>query len=107
MSATVLAHYDPQLPLRLAEDASTYGAVIFHVYPDGSERPIAYSSRNLLTSEQKYAQLEKEALSLVFGVRRFHQYLYGCRFTLYTDHKPLMTILSPTREIQSLAAARL
>ena len=109
MSATVLAHYDPQLPLRLAGDASTYGvgAVISHVYPDGSERPIAYASRTLSTSEQKYAQLEKEALSLVFGVRRFHQYLYGRRFTLYTDHKPLTTILGPTRGIPSLAAARL
>jgi len=108
-SATVLAHYDPQLPLRLAADASSYGlgAVISHVFSDGSERPIAYASRSLTTSEKSYSQLEKEALSLVFGVRKFHQFLYGRKFTLYTDHKPLTSILGPKKGIPSLAAARL
>ncbi len=49
----------------------------------------------------------KEACSLVFGIRKFHQYLYGHKFTLYTDHKPLTTILGPKRGIPPLAAARL
>jgi len=102
-SATVLAHYDPQLPLRLAADASSYGlgAVISHVFSDGSERPIAYASRSLTTSEKSYSQLEKEALSLVFGVRKFHQFLYGRKFTLYTDHKPLTSILGPKKGVPS------
>jgi len=51
--------------------------------------------------------LEKEALSLVFGVRKFHQFLYGRKFTLYTDHKPLTSILGPKKGVPSLAAARL
>ena len=108
-SAEVLAHYDPMLPLSLAADASAYGvgAVISHTFPDGSERPIAFASRTLTTSEKNYAQLEKEALSLVFGIKKFHQYLYGRRFTLITDHKPLTTILGPKKGIPSLAAARL
>ena len=52
-----------------------------------------------------YSQLEKEALSLVFAVKKFHQYLYGLEFILYTDHKPLTTILGPKRGIPPLATA--
>ena len=75
--------------------------------PDGSERPIAFTLRSLSTSKCNYAQLEKEALSLIFGVKKFHQYLYGRRFTLITDHKPLTAIIGAKKGILSLAAARL
>ena len=73
-SATVLAHYNPQYPLCLAADASSYrlGAVISHIFPNGLERPIAFASRTLTASERNYSQLEKEALSLVFAVKKFH-----------------------------------
>ena len=109
ISAPVLAHYDPSLPLKLAGDASSYGigAVVSHVMPDGSERPVAFASRTLSPSEVNYSQLEKEALSLIFGLHRFHQYVYGRRFTLLTDHKPLVTLLGPKVGIPPVAAARL
>ena len=106
---SVLVHYNPDLPLRLAADASAYGigAVISHVMPNGEERPIAFASRTLQPSECNYAQLEKEALALVFAIKKFHLYLYGRRFTLITDHKPLLAILGPKKGIPPLAAARL
>ena len=109
VSSQVLAHYNPELPIKMAADASAYGvgAVISHTYPDGSEKPIAFASRTLSKSQKNYAQIEKEALGLVFGVRRFHQYLYGRKFTLVTDHKPLTTIFGPKKGIPTLAAARL
>ena len=86
-TAEVLAH-DPQVPIQLAGDALSYaiGAVLSHVFADGTERPVAYASRTLLPNEQNYAQVEKEALSLNFGVQKFHQYIYGREFTLVTDH---------------------
>lgn len=79
MEAPVLAHYDPTLPIRLAGDALAYGigAVLSHKFPDGSERPIAYVSRTLSKAEGNYAQLEKEALSLLFGVHKFNQYIWA------------------------------
>ena len=108
-SAKVLVHYVSTLPIIMAADASAHGvgAVLSHVFPDGSEKPIAFASRTLTPSERNYAQLEKEALSLIFGVKKFHRYLYGRKFKLVTDHKPLTAILGPKKGIPSLAAARL
>ena len=50
---------------------------LYLVLPDGTERPVAYTSRTLTSTERNYAQLEKKALSLIYGVQKFHQYLYG------------------------------
>ena len=96
-SESLLVHWNPSLPLVLSCDASEVGigAVLAHQYPDGSERPIGYASRSLSKSERNYSQLEKEGLSCVFGIKRFHMYLIGHHFKLYTDHKPLLALLNP------------
>ena len=106
---SVLVHYSTNLPVRLACDASSYGlgAVISHVMPDGSERPVAFASRTMSQAEKNYSQLEKEALAIMFGIRKFHKYLYGRKFTLITDCSALVTIFGSKKGIPSLAAARL
>ena len=65
-------------------------AVLSHKMSDGTERPIAFASRTLSSAEKNYSQLDKEGLACIFGVKRFHLYLYGRNFTLVTDHKPLL-----------------
>ena len=107
--APVLVHYDPKLPIRLAGDASNYGigAVLSHIDSTGQEHPIAFTSRTLSASERNYSQIEKEALSLIVGIRKFHKYVYGRHFTLVTDHRPLTALFGPKNGVPALAAGRL
>ena len=55
-------------------------------------QPVAFSSRALSNTENNYAQIEKELLSVVHGCTRFDQYVYGREVTVQTDHKPLENI---------------
>lgn len=104
----VLMHYDPSLPIIVACDASPYGvgAVMSHVV-DGVEKPVMFASSTLSTAEKGYAQIEKEALAIVFAVKRFHKFLFGRKFVLVSDHQPLKVIFGDKTGIPTLAAARL
>ena len=106
---TVLAHFNPALDVGISCDASDVGigCVLFHRYSDGSERPIANASKTLTQTQRRYSQIQKEALAIIFGLSKFHQFLYGRRFILVTDHKPLIALFGPSKPIPALAANRL
>ena len=57
-------------------------------------RPIAYASRSLSDTEQRYAQIEKEMLAIVFALEKFNQYTFGRHVRVSSDHKPLESIPS-------------
>ena len=90
-SVPLLAHYDSNKPVQLAVDASNYGlgAVLSHISEHGEGKPIAFAFHTLSSTEQNYSMIDKEALAIIFGVKTFHQYLFGRRFTFLTDYKPL------------------
>ncbi|KAG1938978.1 retrotransposable element [Pimephales promelas] len=91
----VLAHFNPECLTLVTCDASdrAVGAVLSQVQ-DGVERPVAFASRALTPTEQRYSVGEREALACVWASERWHLYLYGRRFTLRTDHQALTTLLT-------------
>ncbi|XP_055919521.1 uncharacterized protein K02A2.6-like [Eupeodes corollae] len=104
-----LTHFQDDLPITLATDASSHGigAVISHIYPDGSEKPIAFASKTLDASQKGYSHIAKEALSIIFGVTKFQQFLHGRQFELITDHQPLVTFFSPSKKLPHMTIQRL
>lgn len=109
LSNLLLTHFNPSLPIIVSADASStgIGATIAHRYENGTEKAVAYASHSLSETERRYSQIEKEGLALVYAVKKFHRYLLGRRFTLVTDHKPLLNIFSPKNGIPVHTANRL
>ena len=104
----VLAHYVPDAELILSCDASPYGVgAVLQQRKDGVLRPIYFASRSLSKAESHYAQIDREALAIVFGVQKFRQFLLGRHFVLLTDHKPLITLFGENRSIPLMASARI
>jgi hypothetical protein len=97
-SAPILATYDPTLPTIIASDASTVGigAVLLQIHEDQTRRPVGFASRSLTDAEKNYAVIEKEALAITWACEKFTDYVLGLQFTVETDHKPLVPLLTLT-----------
>ena len=109
LSSQLLVHFDPTKEIMVACDASGYGigAVLAHRESNGEEQPIGFVSRTLTAAEKNYSQIEKEALACIFGITKFHTYLYGHKFILVTDHKPLLSLFKEHKAIPQQASGRI
>ena len=94
-SDTVMAYFNPTWGTELLVDASPVGVAAVLTQRSGDDmRVISYGSRALTPVEQRYSQIEREALAIVFGCEKYHLYLLGSPFTVYTDHRPLIPMFS-------------
>ena len=101
----VLAHYSTNLPTKVSADASSYGlgAVLLQKKEGEEWRPVFYASRSMTATEQRYAQVEKEALASTWACEKFADYLIGLpSFVIETDHRPLLALLH-TKQIDELS----
>ena len=104
----VLAHFDVRLPVVLACDASPTGiGVVLSQRTAQGERPVAFYSRSLNPTEQRYSHTDKEALAVVSGVKKFTYYLAGRPFVIRTDHKPLLGLIGERKPIPAMASPRM
>lgn len=91
----ILQYPDFSKPFLLTTDASNFalGAVLSQG-AIGKDKPVAFASRTLSKTEENYSTIEKELLAIVWACKYFRPYLFGNKFTLFTDHKPLQYVFN-------------
>ena len=107
MKPTVLALYNPKAKTKVSADASSFGLGGVLLQQDNRGwHPVAFASRSLTEVEQRYVQIEKEALATVWACEKFAAYLVGGTFSIETDHKPLVPLLG-TKHLDCLASIQI
>ena len=101
IKSPVLSLFDPYRETTLSADASSYGlgAVLMQKEVSGEKRPIAFASRAMTPTEQRYAQIEKEALAITWAYDWFADYLMDLQFHIEIDHKPLVRTTSRNKTL--------
>lgn len=108
-SSSLLVHFDPSLPIILTSDASPYGigVVLSHKLKNGKEAPVAFHSQTMNETERRYSQIDKEALAIICGVKKFHNFIYGQEVEIRTDHKPLLGLFASDRPTPDILSPRM
>ena len=85
----MLAYFDRSKGNTIQSEASKKGLGAVLIQDD---KPVIYASRALTETEQSYSNIERELLSVIFALERFHHYVYGYTAMVQTDHKPLVSV---------------
>ena len=85
----MLAYFDRSKASTIQSDAFKKGSGAVLIQDD---KPVIYASRALTETEQSYSNIERELLSVIFALERFHHYVYGYTAMVQTDHKPLVSV---------------
>ena len=97
LKPTTLMLYDPSAPTKVSADASSFGLGAVLLQRNANDwKPVAFASRSITEVERRYVQIEKEALAATWACEKFTNYILGAKFTIKTDHKPLVSLLSTT-----------
>ena len=96
VSDQVMAHPQTDKPYKLFTDASDYaiGAILCQEDESGIERPVVYLSKQLSSTQRRWATIEKEAYAVVYALQQLRPYLWGAEYSTYTDHKPLTSLFT-------------
>ena len=105
-SSHVMTAPDTTKPYKLYTDACDYavGGILVQKAEDGTEKVVQYISHALSGTQRRWAVIEKEAYAVVYAIKKLRPYLYGARFTVYTDHKPLKSLF--TKEMNNTKVQR-
>ena len=96
----ILTYADFSKPFKLHTDAcgTDLGAALYQTQEDGTKAVITYASRSLNKAESHYPAHKLEFLALKWAVvEKFHEYLYGSTFDVYTDNNPLTYVLTTAK----------
>lgn len=102
ITAPVLSNFDSNKELTLQCDASqnSVGCCLLQ-----ESKPVSFSSRSLTESEKNFVQIDKELLGIVYATKKFHNFIYGRKITVITDHKPLVNLLN--KNVSDIVSSRL
>lgn len=105
----ILSYPDLTKSFIITVDASKQGvgAILSQLSDEGIDRPIAFASRAFTKGERNKATIEQELLAIHFGIKKFRPFIFGTKFLIRSDHKPLQYLFSLKDPTSRLARIRL
>ena len=94
---TTLGYFDPKKPTSIFIDGNPIGLGAVLTQEEESSKeviPLHFANCPLTSTQARYPQIDREALSIYWAVKRFHLFVYGKEFKVITDHKPLVSLFN-------------